>query len=432
MCDIVKNVDEFIKQYKINGKILVALSGGCDSIVLLHVLSVLKFDVVAIHLNHNWRAGESLRDEKYAKEFANSLGIQFYSEKLSNKYKKTESDAREARYAFFEKCAKKFNSEYIFLAHNKNDNAETLLYRVFKGTGLKGLCSIPKKRGIFYRPLLNIGREEIEKYAKKNNLKYVFDSSNNDIKYKRNFIRKEIIPLAKEINPDVICALNNLANLANMHYLTVLEILEKIKKDIFYKDKIILSKFLNLNLAFKYEIINDFIGSDLKFRDFKRIKSYVEFIEKKHNKNAKKSINKNLFLEISNGYIFKTSQIQKNDTVLIVNKEGEYNFCDKKIVIKKVCKINDYKNGQYLNLSFDEPIVLRTRRDGDVFCPFGMKSGKMKLKSYLINKKIPRQIRDNLLLLAKGNEILCIVGLQISQKVAVCNTDNCYQIIAVE
>lgn len=431
---IVNKVENFLKEYNIDGKVICALSGGCDSVVMTHILSKLGLEVVAIHLNHNWRGEESLRDENFSREFSKSLGIEFYSEKLSFDVKKTETDAREARYLFFKSCAKGFNSKYVFLAHNKNDNAETLLYRVIKGTGLKGLCSIPKHRDIFYRPLLDVTRQEIETYAKENNLKYVNDSSNDSIVYKRNFIRKEILPLVEKINPDTICSLNNLSQVANMQYEIVLDSLNKVKEDIFCNDKIILEKYLLLSEPLKYEIINDFIGSDLKYRDFKRIKSYVDFIEKNNASTSKKSICKNLFLEISNGFIFKSRLQDKNMLEIQILNEGEYAFDNKKIIIEKPSSMPDFKNLKnvhYANLDFKNPITLRTRREGDIFKPYGM-SGKMKLKDYLINKKIPRQNRENLLLLAKGNEILCILGVQISQDVKVNDGKNCYLIKITE
>ena len=431
---IVNKVKNFLKEYNVGTKVICGLSGGCDSVVMTHILSKLGLEVVAIHLNHNWRGEESLRDENFSREFSKSLGIEFYSEKLSFDVKKTETDAREARYLFFKSCAKKFNSKYVFLAHNKNDNAETLLYRVIKGTGLKGLCSIPKHRDIFYRPLLDVTREEIETYAKENNLKYVNDSSNDSIKYKRNFIRKEILPLVKKINPDVICTLNNLSQVANMQYEIILDNLKKVKEDIFFNDKIILEKYLSLSEPLKYEIINDFIGADLKYRDFKRIKSYVDFIEKNNSSTSKKSICKNLFLEISNGFIFKSRLQDKNMSEIQISQEGEYAFGGKTVVIEKLNSMPDFKemgNIHYAGLDFKKPITLRTRREGDIFKPYGM-SGKMKLKDYLINKKIPRQNRENLLLLAQGKEILCILGVQISQDVKVNDSKNCYLIKITE
>ena len=427
--DIVSKVKDFLNEYNVNGTILCALSGGCDSVVMTHIIAKLyKEKVVAIHLNHNWRGDESKRDEEFSLNFANSLGIKFYSQTLGDDVKKTEAAAREARYNFFLECAKKFNSSFVMLAHNKNDNAETLLYRVIKGTGLRGLCSISKNREIFYRPLLDVTRDEIEDYALKNNLKYVQDSSNSDTTYARNLIRKEILPKMYKINPDTLNAINSLINLSKMQYQIVLSALKSAKDLVMVDDKIILDKFLELDEALQYEIMNDFIGSELKYRDFKRIKSYVDFVKKK---SGRKSINSELFLEVSYGEIYKCKKEDKNNCEVLVDGAGEYFLNGKKIVIEQVKSASDFKKDdgwKYLKSDFSCETLLRTRREGDVFVPFGMKSGKMKLKEYFINKKISRQKRDNLILLTNKNEVLCILGMQISQNCAVSEGDSCYRI----
>lgn len=431
MSDITKCVKEFIEQNKIGGKVLLALSGGCDSVVLLHILHTLGVDVSVIHLNHNWRGDESKSDENFSREYSKSLGVEFYSQTLPDSVKKTENDAREARYKFFEKCALDFGASHVFLAHNRDDNAQTVLYRIIKGTGLRGLCSIPKIRGIFCRPLLDVSRHQIEEYAHKNNLQYVFDSSNADVKYKRNLIRKEILPVLEKINPEVVCALDSLSNLSKMYCEIISAALENAKKSVMSGDKIIVSEFLKLKQALQLELINDYIGEKLKYRDFSRVKSYVDFIVSKQGKSVRKSVNKDLFLEISGGFAFVSSAKHDDNLLEIeINSQGEYTFGPKKIIIKKVCGCVDLKSGgaNYLSLDFSQKLIIRTRRPGDVFSPFGTNSKKRKLKEYLIDKKIPRQMRQNLLLLANEDEILCILGVQISQKAAVCSPENCYEI----
>lgn len=431
MSDLVSLVDNYLKQNNIKSPVLSALSGGVDSVVLTYILSKLNLKVIAIHLNHNWRGEESLRDENFAREFADKIGVEFYCEKLSSKINKTELDARQARYDFFEKCCEKFASNAVFLAHNKNDNAETLLYRVIKGTGLKGLCSIPKNRDIYHRPLLDVSREEIEKFAKDNSLDYIQDSSNDDVKYARNLIRKQILPEAKKINQNALNSLVNLVKLSNMHWDIVQNALCEAKKEVFFDGRINLEKFKALSVGLKYEIINDFLYQDLKYRDFERIKSYVDFIE---TKSGRKSINSELFLEVSCGWITKVKKEQNQRCEVEILGEGEYSLLDKKVSIKKVNppkKYNPKSNEKYVNLDFSSKIVLRTRKDGDVFSPFGLKGHKLKLKDYLINEKIPRQKRDNLLLLACGSEVLCILGYQISSKAKVVS-DVCYKVEILE
>lgn len=431
--EIILKVQNFLNQYNVGGNVLCALSGGCDSVVMTHILAkLLPQKPVVIHLNHNWRGEESLRDENFSKEFAKKSGLEFYSEKLSSDVKKTEDSARIARYDFFEKCAKKFNSNFIMLAHNKNDNAETVLYRIIKGTGIKGLCAISERRDIFYRPLLDVTRQEIELYAIENNLQYVNDSSNDDIKYSRNLIRKELLPLAQKINPDVINSLCNLSNLSKLQSEIISDALNKTKSDICKNNKINLEKFLLLSEALKLEVMNDFLADELKYRDFKRVKSYVDFVM---SKKGKKSVNSELFLEVSEGWIYKSKKEKKCTDEILIKKEGVYNIANKTVVIEKTDLPDDFKNSQgykYLSLDFSKDIILRTRREGDIFCPYGMQKGKMKLKEYLINEKIPRQKRDNLLLLTCGNEVLCIVGLQISNKVKADKDKECYRVKVAE
>lgn len=430
MTDILDHTKDYLEKYQVRGKVLCALSGGCDSVVLAHILKVLGLDIVAIHLNHNWRGDESKRDEEFAREFSKKIGIEFYSEELDSSVKKTELDARDARYDFFRRAANRFGSEFVFLAHNKNDNAETVLYRAIKGTGLKGLCAIPEKREVFCRPLLGVLRDEIEEYARINGLEWIEDSSNNDIKYSRNLIRKEIFPQAKKINPEVINALCGLSKISKMQYKIIEDALDSAKKTVFSGENIILKNFLALSEALKFEVINDFVGSDLKYRDFERIKSYVDFI---CTKKGRKSLNSELFLEVSGGLIYKTTAKSHKQEAIEISTPGNYGIFGKMVEIMPVSDISNFcppDGTKFLNLDLKSGIVLRTRREGDIFSPFGM-SGTMKLKDYFINQKISRQQRDNLLLLAHKNEILCILGIQISAKVAV-SSKNCYRVRILE
>lgn len=143
------NVKNFIEKYNLSGRFILAFSGGYDSMCLLDVLYKLKTDVVAVHLNHNWRGKESMDEAENCENFAKSRGILYYSETLPDDVQKTETAAREARYDFFKRCAEKFNSQIVFTAHNFDDNAETVLYRIIRGTGTAGLQGIAEKREIF-------------------------------------------------------------------------------------------------------------------------------------------------------------------------------------------------------------------------------------------------------------------------------------------
>lgn len=198
-----KNIESYVKihmrnQIEENSKIIVCISGGADSVCLFHVLYNIGFNLVCVHINHNLRGAESLRDEIFVKELCSNLNVKLITKSIIiNKGKKTlEEAARDIRYEIFENVRKEENAHYIATAHNKNDNVETILLNFFRGTGLKGLRGIPCRRGFIIRPLINISRDEIESYIKLKNLCYIEDSTNKTDIYTRNKIRK----IVKEYN----------------------------------------------------------------------------------------------------------------------------------------------------------------------------------------------------------------------------------------
>ena len=428
MINLVKN---FIKENNLENKtILLGLSGGVDSAVLLHILSKIKnIKVVAIHLNHNWRGADSKKDEELARKIAKDKNIEFYSETLPKNVKKTETIARELRYKFFEDCAKKFKADAVFLAHNKNDNIETLIYRLIKGTGPSGLNSIPKKRDLFLRPLIEVERKEIEKYANENGLIFAVDKSNFDTKYKRNLIREKILPLMKEINPKTINSISNLINLNIMNQKIVDDVILKIQKQIIKNEKINREKFLNQTKEIQYEIINRYLKGILKTRDFKTIDKLVKFIQ--NNPQNKISIGKNLFLKIYNNEIYILNS-KKEITENEIKLKEKNKFLNYEISLEEVQTPDIFEENKFIKLFEKENFVIRTRKEGDVFTPFGSKTPQ-KLKTYFIKKKIPSELRNKIPLIAANNEIFYIAGVSMSEKLRVDKNDKkCYKITIKE
>nr|MBR2040323.1 tRNA lysidine(34) synthetase TilS [Clostridia bacterium] len=193
--------------FKKGDVVTVALSGGADSVALLYALNQLKNDLgitlKAVHLNHQIRGDEALRDESFVKDFCDSLNIELICERIDvPQFAKSnnlslETAARKARYNLFERV----NEGAIATAHTASDNLETLLLNLARGTSLDGLCGIPVKRDYIVRPIISATREDIENYCKDNNLKFVTDSTNLTDDYTRNKIRHKIVPVLKEINP---------------------------------------------------------------------------------------------------------------------------------------------------------------------------------------------------------------------------------------
>ena len=422
MLKVVENVISFLKKHFSDDErpLLVAFSGGFDSMCLLHVLIANgQNNVIAIHLNHNWRGEESLSDEENCKKFCANFGIKFYSETLPDNTPKTENEARKARYVFFEKCYEKFGAKAVLTAHNAEDNAETLIYRIAKGTGLDGLCGIPEVREIFYRPLLTVSRAEIEEYCRQNGLTPNRDSSNEDTKYKRNLIRKKILPLLKEINPDAVCAINSLSELA--------------KKDFEYFENILSSQnveetqtFCVLPYSIQSRVIKKILTEYSTEYDRKKFDDIIHFIkENSASKSGKTcSITKGTDLFV-NSKFFKVVQNSSQNLIQIkITKEGCYKFGDKVFIIEKVSDIpqkfpNDSEKIAYVELDGID-FTLRTRRFGDVIQPFGM-IGHQKLKKYLNEKKIPSYQKDEIPLVVIGNEVLWVAGVGMSEKICVKN-----------
>lgn len=424
--DIIREkIQKFLKDYSLDNPefvYLVGFSGGYDSLCLLHALkSVCPNKIIAIHLNHNWRGDASNSDEQNCAQFCQKHKIDYYSEKLPDDIPHTETAARKARYDFFERCAKKFNAGAIFTAHNKNDQAETLIFRICHGTGIVGLQGIAPMRGIYYRPLLETARADIEKYCDDLNLIPNHDNSNNDTIHKRNLIRHEILPKMAEINPNIIDTLSSLSQIARDEN-------EVIKNFVKYDNPINTADFMKNSPSVQkriiYEIITPFVPEDY---DRKRILIVWEFVCKNaSSKSGKKiSITGDRWLFVNNKKIEVISNTTTAPISININSTGDFTLGDKILSISECDKFNKKENIPnfeviYADLSkFDFNFELRNRRNGDIIQPLGM-NGTQKLKKYLNEKKIPNHEKDNLLFLAQGNEILWAIGFGISDKIKVC------------
>ena len=193
-----------------SGKLLVAISGGLDSVVLAHLCNNLKLNSALAHCNFNLRGKESDADEDFVLQLAEDLDLEVFIERFEtetyaeqNKLS-TQMAARELRYNWFQGLAEQLDFDYILTAHHANDNLETFLINLSRGTGLDGLIGIPEVNGNVVRPLLKFSRQDIEDYAKENNINWRDDSSNASTKYLRNKLRHDVIPILKEINPQFL------------------------------------------------------------------------------------------------------------------------------------------------------------------------------------------------------------------------------------
>lgn len=442
MSNLVEKVIDFLEEYDLcNKTLVVGFSGGFDSMCLLDILSRIKnkpgfenMTVIAAHFNHNWRGEEALKEQEVCRLFTSSCGFEFVYKTASPSLKKTENDARIARYEFFEDVYDDYDADAVLTAHNKDDNAETVLYRAIKGTGLYGLKGISVKRNYFYRPLLKVSRAEILDYCESHNLCPNNDSSNLNPEYSRNYLRLKIIPALEKINPSVKDSLNTLAEVAISEDSVIEEYISQFRDKVFCEDTIVSSFYKTLSGAVKMRFLHEYLRKfDLDY-DYKRIKEFYNFIELSINRKngITMSVTSSQWLYVDEKLIEIIPHRQKSkladelrELEVEINTEGEYVFGDSVITLKKYEDKEVFifpdstANFVYVDLNdIKLPLTIRTRRDGDLISPFGM-TGTMKLKKYLNSKGIPRHKRDYLTLIASGNEILWIAGVGLSNKAGV-------------
>ena len=439
--NLTERIVDFLGKYNLQDKtIIVGFSGGYDSMCLLDALYKIKekegfwdLTIIAAHYNHNWRGEESLQEQEVCRLFATSKGFEFFTKTAPAELKKTENDARIARYEFFEEALENYDADAVFTAHNKDDNAETILYRVIKGTGLVGLKGISEKRDCFYRPLLKTTRAEIMEYCESNNLSPNNDSSNSDITYRRNYLRLNVIPSLEKINSSVKDSLNTLAEVAISENSIIEEYLATIRDSVFEDERIISEKYKKLSKAVKMRFLHEYLQIfDLDY-DYKKIGEVFDFIETNIEKRngSTLSLASALWLYVDDKFIetipkkkkFVNTSLTKES--LIIDSEGEHKFGDKTLIIKPFVEKEIFifpestANFVYVDLSKTKlPLILRHRQDGDVINPFGM-TGTMKLKKYLNAKGVSRHNRDELYILANEDEVLWVIGVGISNKIGV-------------
>ena len=296
--------------------IVVGVSGGPDSITLLTCLNKYKeylgITVICAHVNHLIRV-DSTEDEQYVENMCEKMGIKCYVkreniEELAKEQKKgTEEVGRKIRYDFFDEIAKKENANKIAIAHNMNDNAETMLLNIIRGTGMQGLEGIQAEEyGKYIRPLINCARAEIEEYCEKNNLQPRIDITNKENIYKRNIVRNKILPQMKEINPNIVENLSRLSKIIKSEnsYIKneVKNIYNRIATLSLGKIEIDIHEFQKLELSLKQNLIlyaiNQIAGST---RNIEKID--IDDIIKMSERNVGKKymlINKNLKVLIEN------------------------------------------------------------------------------------------------------------------------------------
>ena len=432
---------DFIKEHKLvkRGDVVgVGVSGGVDSMCLLHYLNSVKeqldIEVVGIHINHGIRE-ESFDEAKFVLEKCKEMGVRVYkftidSNKIAKEKKLSlETAAREGRYGVFDALVKKDIVDKIALAHHMSDQAETILMHLFRGAGVKGAKGMePIRDGIYIRPMLNVSKKEILEYASMNNIEYVEDNSNNDNTYNRNYMRNVVMKDILKRWPNAIEAINSFSR-------TVCEDDDYIDSNLDLNSLIVDNKVVQLPCSvFK---LHSAIYSRLVFKAFSLI-NVKKDIERKHiemirdlalNLENGKKIKLPLDVTVRKEYGFLTFEnvYVEKPTLKKPNKCFSFDVENFGTVTIKRVKTDNLTDGLYFDYrKVPKDAYWRFREDGDVFEKFG--GGTKKLKSIFIDKKIPVRKRDYIPVLASGNEVYVIAGVAISDKVKVEDVPTCYRV----
>ncbi|MFT5761810.1 MAG: tRNA(Ile)-lysidine synthase [Polaribacter sp.] len=395
-------------------KILIAISGGVDSVVLTHLFDKLNFDISLAHCNFNLRGNESDKDEFFVKELGGKLNVKTFTTRFeTEKYAQenqfsTQVAARNLRYDWFQEISNQHQFDFVITAHQADDNLETFIINLTRGTGLEGLTGIPELNGNIVRPFLIFSRYEIENYAKENTIEWREDKSNTSTKYVRNKIRHQIVPILKEINP------------------TLLESFQKTSEHLQESQQIIDESITDFKKKVVKKSENGFLKIDIaKIQQTNNPKAYLYQLLKEFGFTEWNDITHLLTAQSGKEVVSKTHRLLKDRYFLIVSKREEkttntvFIISENTSEIKnpihlKISTISEIGNENAQTIYIDEykitfPLTLRKWQHGDFFYPKGMQ-GKKKISNYFKDKKFSLIDKENTWLLCNENNIIWIVG----------------------
>lgn len=423
-------LNNFLKYIEVNqmvkkgDRVLMAVSGGIDSMVMADLFTRTHFDTGIAHCNFCLRGREADKDEELVRKFAEVHNIQFFSKRFDTKGYAAgngisiQMAARELRYKWFEELMKQKGFNITAIAHNLNDNIETLLINLTRGTGITGLTGMKPVNKRFIRPLLFATRESIELYCRGNKVKYREDKSNAETKYTRNRIRHLVIPVLKEINPSIEATLNETAERLGSTNEIVACFIGKLKKDVI--TEIDNNTILNISLLRPY-IDNKSILFELT-RPYGITSTLLKDL-------------RNIIDGRSGGQVFTdTHRIVRNRKELIISTrsdEGNESYVlNSTAELRKVPLIRSAQNVSIpvdfsipsdpgtacldlAKISF--PLTIRTWRPGDSFYPLGMKQ-KKKLSDYFTDRKYSLPEKERACILESDGKIVWIIGERIDDR----------------
>ena len=431
---IRKEFEAFVNEQRLfskNDRILLALSGGVDSVVLAELLLELGYTFSAAHCNFHLRGEESNRDADFVAKWAECNGVELFVQDfdtygyMQEKGISLEMAARELRYSWFENIMQENQIDYLLTAHHADDSAETFFINLLRGTGIAGLHGILPKNGSIVRPLLFATRKSILDYAESKNIQFVEDSTNSETKFLRNKIRHCVIPVLKEISPDFDSIIRkNIERLRDTETI-FRSAIEKVKDEIIIREKenikISIAELQRLHPIgiYLYEILSDY----------------------GFNESVVNNVSMVLDAESGKRFYSKTHCLLKDREYLLIypidkaEKETNYSidveitsiiepFKAKIEVLKDLNFISVPKKANIAMLDMDLlnfPLELRHWKQGDSFVPFGMRK-KKKLSDFFTSNKYSLLDKERQWLLCSGDEIVWVVGKRIDDRFKISNS----------
>ncbi|MFT5256992.1 MAG: tRNA(Ile)-lysidine synthase [Arenicella sp.] len=395
-------------------KLLIAISGGIDSVVLTHLLSTLNFDISLAHCNFNLRGTESDLDNVFVKDLAKKLAIHcfttsFETERIAKENKEsTQIAARNLRYSWFQEIRQENNFDYILTAHHADDNLETFLINLTRGSGLDGFTGIPEINGNIIRPLLKFSREEIEVFAQEEKISWREDHSNTSTKYVRNKIRHNILPVLKEINPSLLDTFSRTLGHLQESTQIISDRIEAVSQKVVLKEKDI--------LKFRIDEIQQLSNPKAYVYQLLRAYSFTEFND----------VYNLLSAQAGKQVFSKTHVILKDRDFLILSKREVASKRQEAQELEFHISKNTAQITDPIHLTFEEvavqeiqnkstiyvskeslkfPLIVRKWQNGDYFYPTGM-TGKKKLSKYFKDEKLSLLEKNNTWLLCNNNDAI--------------------------